>query len=240
MGLGAIIVVLVTLAATFTLLPATLTLLGTRVNSLRLPFFGRAAASRSGDSGGGFWDATTRAVTRFPIVSLVVVGGVMIVAAVFFFQINTGSNGVDAFPKGSFTRDAFFVLEEKGFSFGIIKPAEIVIDGDMDNPQVQEAIGNLTASIQSDPRFPLPPELETIPEANLAVLSVIITGEPGSRSAADAVKAIREQHIPGAFDGVPAEALVGALSAAKWTFVALSEPTRRSSSSLFLASVSFS
>ena len=218
LGLGAIIVVLVTLAATFTLLPATLTLLGTRVNSLRLPFFGRAAASRSGDSGGGFWDATTRAVTRFPIVSLVVVGGVMIAAAVFFFQINTGSNGVDAFPEGSFTRDAFFVLEEKGFSFGVIKPAEIVIDGDMDNPQVQEAIGNLAASIQSDPRFPLLPELETIPEANLAVLSVIITGEPSSRSAADAVKAIREQHIPGAFDGVPAEALVGGLSAANADF----------------------
>ena len=45
LGLGAIIVVLVTLAATFTLLPATLALLGTKVNSLRLPFFGRAVST---------------------------------------------------------------------------------------------------------------------------------------------------------------------------------------------------
>ncbi len=44
LGLGAIIVVLVTLAATFTLLPAVLALLGPRVNSLRLPFIGRAVA----------------------------------------------------------------------------------------------------------------------------------------------------------------------------------------------------
>ena len=145
----------------------------------------------------------------------------MIAAAAFFFQINTGNNGVDAFPEGSFTRDAFFILEEEGFSFGIIKPAEIVIDGDMGNPQVQEAIEKLTASIQGDPRFPLPPALEVFPEANLAVLSVIIAGEPRSQPAADAVTAIREQHIPDAFSGVPAEAAVGGLSAADADFRAI-------------------
>ena len=219
LGLGAIIVVLVTLAATFTLLPATLALLGTRVNSLRLPFMGRAAApSRGGDSGGGVWEKVTRTVTRFPIISLVLVGGVMIAAAAFFFQINTGNNGVDTFPEGSFTRDAFFVLEEEGFSFGVIRPTEIVIDGDMDSAQVQEAIAALTGAIESDPRFPLPPDLEIFPGSDLAVLSIIIPGEPRSQSAADAVKAIREQHIPSAFNGVPAEALVGGLSAADADF----------------------
>ncbi len=142
----------------------------------------------------------------------------MIAAAAFFFQINTGNNGVDAFPEGSFTRDAFFVLEEEGFSFGLIRPTEIVIDGDMDSPQVQEAIARLAAAIEGDPRFPLPPDLEVFTEANLAVLSIIIAGEPRSQSAADAVKAIREQHIPGAFRGVPAEALVGGLSASDADF----------------------
>ena len=219
LGLGAIIVVLVTLAATFTLLPATLALLGPRVNSLRLPFLGRAAgATPGGDSGGGFWEKATRTVTRFPIISLVLVGGVMIAAAAFFFQINTGNNGVDALPEGSFTRDAFFILEEEGFSFGLIRPTEIVIDGDMDSPQVQEAIARLTDAIESDQRFPLPPNLEVFPGADLAVLSIIIAGEPRSQSAADAVKAIREQHIPGAFNGVPADVLVGGLSASDADF----------------------
>ncbi len=219
LGLGAIIVVLVTLAATFTLLPATLALLGPRVNSLRLPFLGRAAgATPGGDSGGGVWDKATRTVTRFPIISLVLVGGVMIAAAAFFFQINTGNNGVDALPEGSFTRDAFFILEEEGFSFGLIRPTEIVMDGDMESPQVQEAIARLTEAIESDQRFPLPPNLEVFPGADLAVLSIIIAGEPRSQSAADAVKAIREQHIPGAFRGVPAEVLVGGLSASDADF----------------------
>ena len=218
LGLGAIIVVLVTLAATFTLLPAVLALLGPRVNSLRLPYFGRAAdTSRSGDSGGGFWDAITRAVTRLPLLSLLIVGGVMIAAAVFFFQINTGVNGVDVNPEGSFTRDAFFILEQE-FSFGVVNPAEIVIDGDVGSPEVQEAVGKLSASIQADPRFPLPPELQAFPEANLAVLSVVIAGEPSSPGAIAAVNAIRDEHIPAAFGGVPAQALVGGLSATSADF----------------------
>ena len=211
-GLGAIIVVLVTLAATLTLLPAVLTLLGTRVNSLRLPYVGRTAVSRSVDSSSVVWDAITGAVTRFPLVSLLIVGGAMIVAAAFFFQINTGTNGVDVYPEGSVTRDAFLILE-KEFSFGVVNPAEIVIDGDIDSPQVQEAIGKLTESLQADPRYPLPPELKTFPEAELAILSVVIAGEPSSPPAISAVNSIRDEHITAAFEGVPAEAIVGGLSA---------------------------
>ncbi len=217
LGLGAIIVVLVTLVATFTLLPATLVLLGGKVNALRVPFVGRAASAGSTGSKGGIWDAITRAVTRVPIVSLVLVGGLMIAAAVFFFQIDTGSNGVDAFPEGSYTRDAFFILE-KEFSFGVVNPAEIVIDGDLARPEVQEAIEELSASIQADSRFPFPPELKETPEANLAVLSVAVAGEPSSPGAIEAVNTIRNQHIPLAFNGVPAVAIVGGFSAAAADF----------------------
>ena len=219
LGLGAIIVVLVTLAATFTLLPAVLTLLGPRVNSLRLPFIGRAVArsDSAADSSGGIWDAITRAVTRLPLLSLLAVGGAMIAAAAFFFQIDTGVNGVDVNPEGSFTRDAFFILERE-FSFGVVNPAAIVIDGDVDSSQVQEAIGKLSASIQADPRFPLPLDLQTFPDANLAVLSVAIAGEPSSPQAIATVNAIRNEHIPAAFGGVPAEAVVGGLSATSADF----------------------
>ena len=212
LGLGAIIVVLVTLAATFTLLPATLALLGHRVNALRLPYFGRAASSESNSSAGGFWNALTRGVTRFPVLSLLVVGGGMIAAAVFFFQINTGNNGVDAFPEGSYTRDAFFILE-RDFSFGVVNHADIVIEGDVNSPQVQGAIEDVTASIQGDSRFPISPELKAYPDANLAVLSVAIAGEPTHPAALDAITTIRERYVAPAFSGVPAKAFVGGISA---------------------------
>ena len=59
---GAILVVLVTVLAAMTLLPAVLSLLGDRVDALRLPFFGR----RPVDEGRGFWASVARAVMRRP------------------------------------------------------------------------------------------------------------------------------------------------------------------------------
>ena len=100
----------------------------------------------------------------------------------------------------------------------MVNPAEILIDGKVDSPEVQEATGRFLASIQSDPRFPLPPELQEFPEANLAVVSVAIAGEPSSPAAIEAVKTIREQYIPSAFDGVSAVAIVGGFSAAAADF----------------------
>ncbi len=213
-ALGAIIVVLVTLIATFTILPALLAMLGPRINSLRLPLIGRAATARSVDSGGGFWDTTTRVVTKFPVVSLFLVGGPMIVAGAFFFQINTGTNGVDAFPEGSITRDAFFILEEEfALGFGVVNPAEVVISGDAGDPRVREGIQNLTSALVADLRFPFPPVLKEVPQADLAILYLPIAGEPSAPSSLEAIKAIREEHLPTAFDGTLAHAIVGGRSA---------------------------
>lgn len=133
LGIGAIVVVLVTLAATLTLLPAVLSLLGDKINLLSIPFFGRRRSNHNETEQHGFWEATTRIVTKVPIVSFLIVAVPMIVAIVFYFyfDINTGINGVDTFPEGAETREAFFVLEEE-FSFGLVNPVEIVVDGDID------------------------------------------------------------------------------------------------------------
>ena len=206
LGLGAILVVLVALAATLTLLPAVLTLLGTKINRLALPYFGRRRKTDH-DAPGGFWDAITRVVTRHPTISVVVVGVPMIVATSFYFQIETGLSGVDSFPEGTQTRNAFEALEEE-FSFGLVHPAEIVIEGNLGDPQVAGAIDALQAGIVGDPTFPLPPLLTPSPAGDLAVLAVAIPGEPSSQSAVDALAVLKDTHIASAFAGVPAEVLV--------------------------------
>ena len=212
LGLGAILVVVVALAATLTLLPATLTLLGPRVNLLPLPYFGRRRAASDDANPRGFWEVTTRVVTRVPIISFAAVAAPMIVAIVFYFDIDTGLNGVDTFPEGAQTREAFFVLEEK-FSFGLVNPAEIAIDGDINSPQVQEAIASLHQSLVDDPTFPLPPVVVPNPAGDLALMSVVVPGEPSSRAAVDAMAALRNRHIPAAFDGAPADVYVGGVTA---------------------------
>ena len=66
----------------------------------------------------------------------------MIWASVYYLDINLGFNSVEVFPEESHTRAAFEALEEE-FSFGYVNPAKIVIDGDVNDPQVQAAIGRL-------------------------------------------------------------------------------------------------
>ncbi len=212
MGLGAILVVLVSLAATLTLLPASLALLGTRVNRLAIPFLGRVGNRVSGSSGRSLWRIATRAVTRAPVISIIAVAAPMVAATLFAFQIQTGVNGVDSFPDGSRAREAFFVMEEH-FSFGLVSPTEIVIDGDRDSPPVQEAIARLQDSLSADGRFPapLPPEVNSA--GDLTLLTITIPGEPRGQDAIDVVTTIRDRYVPAAFEGVDAKVAVGGATA---------------------------
>ena len=214
LGLGAILVVLVSMAANLTLLPAFLAVLGPKINSWPVPYLGRMRSRPSGSSEQGFWNLVTRGVTRAPVVSIIVVAAPMIAAGSFYFQINTGINGVDVFPEGTQTREAFFVMEEH-FSFGTVNPIEIVIDGDSGNPAVQQASGKLQASLRADNRLLAPPATpEVSSSGDIILLKVYIDEPPRSLNAVAVVSDIRDRYVPSAFDGVAADVIVGGVTAA--------------------------
>ena len=218
LGIGAILVVLVALSATFTFLPASLAVFGDHLNRLPVPFFGRKATQVSNGtdgSGDGFWEMMTRMVMRYPLISIIVVGVPMVFVTLFYFQwpgINTGLNGVSAFPEEAETREAFFVMEEE-FSFGVVNPTDVVIDGEIGSPEVQAAIAELQTTLENQDGvsvFPFPVVNEA---GDLAHLSVFIDGESLSQEAVDVVTDIRERYVPEAFEGVDADVLVGGVSA---------------------------
>lgn len=211
---GAIVVVIVAMIATLTLLPATLVLLGRRVNLLPVPFMGKHSSQSSSDGKeSGFWAGMTRISTKYPLLSVLVIAVPMIVATVFYFQISTGLNGVDTFPEDAHTREAFFVLEEK-FSFGLLNPVEVVIDGDIYDPAVQEGIAELQAAVEASPAFPFPPSEPVVnPQGDLALITVTVHGESRSREAVAVVNQLRHYIIPNAFDGAGVEVYVGGVTA---------------------------
>ncbi len=214
LGLGAILVVIVEMVATLTLLPAVLALLGRRVDMLSIPFFGRRSRADSAEgSDRGFWEWTTRIVTKVPVVSFLVVAAPMVVAIVYYFEIETGINGVEALPDGAKTKEAFFVLEEK-FAFGVATPSDILIEGDIQSPEVQGAIQRLTAAIVEDPRFTLPPYLDPGSNDQIALMKLALPGHPTGDEAVDAIIALREELVPAAFAGVNAEVKIGGQSEA--------------------------
>jgi RND superfamily putative drug exporter len=92
LGVGAIAVGLVSVAAALTLLPALLGVLGDRVNAPRIPLLG-GSIDRAGREG-RFWSTVARAVMRRPIVSLVATVAVLLAAAAPALDLRLSTSGV--------------------------------------------------------------------------------------------------------------------------------------------------
>ena len=213
LGTGAILVVLAAVAAALTLLPAVLSLLGKRVNSLRLPFVGRALDRRIEQSSGGFWDRLVHTVMRFPAPSLIIAAGLLLAAASASLDLNaSGFNGVDSYPEGTQVREAFEIME-KEFSFGEVAPTEIVIDGDVKSERVQAGIERLLVSIRADDDFAGDRPLVPNSSGDLGLLSVQVAGESSGKQAVDAVRRLRDQYIPSAFPGDEVDVVVTGFTA---------------------------
>jgi len=204
LGIGAITVAAFAVLAALTLLPAMLSIVGDRINAGRIPFL---QTQKDAEGAGGFWRRVTAVVMNHPVISLVASAGLLIVLAVPYFTINLGLAGVSTLPADSEVRQAFETLDAE-FSSGLLAPAEIVVDApNVLAPEVQAAIDNLVASIQSDEQFERA-SVETNEAADLAVVSALMKGDPQSEAAHDAVSRLRSDYVPAAFSGVEARVLV--------------------------------
>ena len=203
-AVGAILVVAATVLAALTLLPAVLGLLGDRVNWLTLPFIGRRGET---EGAGGFWGWITKVVTAQPVISVLLTSGLLIALAVPVLNLNLGDIGISTLPEDSDARHAFDVANE-AFSDGVLT-AEIVIDApDVTAPAVQSGIAELTASLDEDEFFGTS-ELETNESADLALLTVAMPGDFSSVESESALKRLRNDFIPAAFDDETADVFVG-------------------------------
>ena len=222
LGLGAILAVVAAVAASLTLSPAILSLVGDRVNRLRVPLIGRRGGTRTAEANGGFWDWVTRSVMRRPVVSLVIAAGILGAAAIPVADMKTGFNDVSSFPDGFETKEAFLLLE-KEFSFGLVSPLEIVIDGDIGSSAVRDGIDRLREAVLRDEAFVGEPTLEANAAGDLALLSAPLAGQSSGDVAVGAVKRLRGEHIPTAFAGVPATVLVTGAPAFNQDFFELTD-----------------
>ena len=86
---------------------------------------------------------------------------------------------------------------------------------------MQEGIARLLQSLQDDPTFPVPPQIEVNDAGDLALLALPFPGKPNSRAATDKLVTLRNVHVASAFEGVPAEVYVGGATAEAADFFAL-------------------
>ena len=175
---GAIVVVVVTVIAALTLLPAVLSILGDKVNAGRIPFSGRR---RGSEAEGGFWDTLVRNVMAHPLISVIASVALLLAAATPYLGIELGFAGVTTMPPDSEVYQGFAILEEE-FSGGLIEPTRIVVDApDVTVPQVDGALVRVQQLLAEDGAFG-PSTVEHSTENDLAVISTNIGGDATSEA----------------------------------------------------------
>jgi RND superfamily putative drug exporter len=199
---GAIAAALVSVVAALTLLPSLLSLLGDRVNALRIPYFGRIAAREQSP----FWSRTVRVVMRRPLVSLVLATAILLAMAAPVLGLRSGEAGVSTLPDRLPAKQGYLALNAE-FPGETTDPVEVVIDGDAASAAVQTGIARLQERLAGDDLLGRA-ELETSPAGDLTVLTIPIEGDALGEDAVDAVRELRGEHVPAAFPGPGVEVLV--------------------------------
>ena len=216
---GSIFVVITAVAASMTLLPALLSLLGDRINKGRIPFLNRTDSS--GEPRHGFWNAITHGVMKRPVFSLLIGAGLLLAAAFSYLQINTGFAGVSTLPDEAPSKQAFQIMAAE-FSGGLNSPVEVVVDGDVADPEVETAIEDFQAILAEDPLFG-ESTVEVNDQGELAVISAPVNGDPTSQAAVDSIERIRTDYVPEAFGETDVEVLVGGETAFNKDFFDLTD-----------------
>jgi putative drug exporter of the RND superfamily len=202
---GAILVGIVTVVAALTLLPAVLSLIGDRVNALRVPWLGRRIEESAGVEG-RVWSRIVRSVTRSPVLAAVLSAGLLVVAALPVLRMETGLTGVRELPARFAAKQGFTLLEEE-FGVGTADSVQVVVEGDVGANRVEEAIAELARRVGADGAF-LPAEVSTSPDGRLANVEALVAGDSRDERALEAIQRLRSEVVPQVFAGVDAEVLV--------------------------------
>jgi RND superfamily putative drug exporter len=206
LAVGAILVGIVSVAASATLLPALLSLLGDRVDRLRIPLIGRRSLE-SANPEGRIWGTIVRAVLRRPGLSLALSAAVLLAAAVPVFGMHIGTSGVTVLPDRLESKQGFAALQ-RNFPEATSDPVEIVVARGATRPAAGQALTQLSARLAADRRFG-EGRIERSADGSVALLSVPVRGDPAGSAAISAVRELRSAIVPAAFANTKAEVLVG-------------------------------
>jgi RND superfamily putative drug exporter len=205
---GSILVTIASLAASMTLLPALLALLGDRINWPRLS--SRARVDSDPDPRGGVWDRVARGVMARPVVfliaSVLVLGGL----GSYYLQMHKGNSESISQLSDDFPSKQAFVTLQREFQANRTDPAKIVVTGDVRSPEVQAAIGRLQEEIAKDSTFSAETQLTPSRDGTTIELDAFLRGDSQTDAAVEGIKDLRDTMVPAAFDGVRGvEILVG-------------------------------
>jgi putative drug exporter of the RND superfamily len=211
-AVGAAVEVAFTMTAALTLLPAVLSLLGPRVNSLRVP--GRHPAGSAATSARLSSWATLVQRARWAVAAAVII--VLAVLALPLLSLRLGEPDASTDPAGTTTRQAYQLLAN-GFGPGFTGP--LLIAAALPAPSDTAVLGHLASTLRSQLGVASVSPPQSSPAGTAAVLNVYPSTSPQAAATSELVRRLRDTIIPRATAGTGLTADVGGPTA---TFIDLS------------------
>jgi RND superfamily putative drug exporter len=200
--------VLLTLAASLTVLPALISRFGERLGrrrERRRRATGEPRAVRG-------WERWATWVSRHPWTGLLAGLGIMLVLAVPALSMRPGSSDAGNDPAGKTTRKAYDLLAQgfgKGFNGPLVVAAKFPRTGD------DAAVSQVRAALRRAPGVASATPPRVSPSGRTMVFSVYPRSAPEAQATTDLVKQLRDQRIPPVERVTGAEVLVGGPTAAQ-------------------------
>jgi RND superfamily putative drug exporter len=209
MGYGGIFAVLVAMVSALTVLPALLSVLGHRVDALRVPLpwtrrSARRSTRRTADAEHGAWARLARAVMRRPLVVLAAVVALLVLLGLPFLRVTFGGIDARVLPAGTESRVADEAMSQDFGAGNAANPIDIVVRG-AEDPAV---LTSYVAALRAVPGVVTAEVSRT--EGGTSHVVVTSQGEAQERANLDLVSDLRDVATPPG-----AEVLVGGMSASQ-------------------------
>jgi RND superfamily putative drug exporter len=196
MAIGTIGVIFISIIGSLTFLPATLAILGDRVNLGRIPFFGR-----SREEGSGVWARMVRIVMRRPVGLGAAAVLLLLVLALPWLHLRIGLTDFTSFPDKIDGVQAVKLLNEK-WPQGSTQTLQVAVTG-FDRPETKAAVTSFQEAGLGISGLSQPVTVTPSHDGKAALVSFTMAGtdQNDPRSAA-IVREVRSKAVPAAFGGL--------------------------------------
>jgi RND superfamily putative drug exporter len=210
MGIAAAVVVLISVFASITLLPALLGIFKMRILSRRNRRKLRQNGPVNEETVRGFWARNATFVERRAVPVAIVATLAIAILIVPFFSLRLGSSDSGNDPKNSTTRKAYDMLAD-GFGPGFNGPLQLVAK--VETTAQKEAFARLSLNLLSTSGIAQSIAVPVQPGSDVRVIQVTPTTSPESKETSDLIKNLRKNVVPKAVGSTGLKVYVGGATA---------------------------
>jgi putative drug exporter of the RND superfamily len=189
------LVVAVAMLGSLTVLPALLSKLGDRVDRGRIPFLGRRLERRRAGGESRVWAAIVRPALRYPIATIALAVGFLVLLAVPAVHLKTASPGVGDLPRNLAIIKTYDRIEN---AFGANPvPAQVILSAkNVESAQARAAIASLERNALASGQMHEPFTVDANADRTLARIGIPLVGDGTNKASENALHTLRSSVVP--------------------------------------------